>query len=71
MPELSPPTVRVHLSFLAAMAEFESEGRGGADDDTMIGGEICGYGPSWATRKGLRGVRAVAARPGTGELTAP
>jgi predicted acetyltransferase len=53
MPELSPPTVRVRLSFLAAIAEFESEGRGGADDGTMIGGEIHGYGPSWATREGF------------------
>jgi hypothetical protein len=53
MPELSLPTVRVRLSFLAAMAEFESEGRGGAYDDTMIGGEIRGYGPGWATREGF------------------
>jgi predicted acetyltransferase len=53
MPELSSPTARVRLSFLAAMAEFESEGRGGAYDDTMIGGEIRGYGPSWTTREGF------------------
>ncbi len=53
MPDLSPPTGRVRLSFLAAMAEFQSEGRGGADDDTMLGGEIRGYGSSWATGEGF------------------
>jgi predicted acetyltransferase len=53
MPELSPPTLSVRVSFLAAMAEFESEGRGGAGDDTMIGSEIRGYRPSWATHEGF------------------
>jgi predicted acetyltransferase len=37
VPTLSPPTVDVHRSFLAAMEEFRAEGRGGAGDDTMIG----------------------------------
>jgi predicted acetyltransferase len=53
MPELILPAPRVRLSFLAAMAEFDSEGRGGADDDTMLGTEVRGYGPSWATSDGF------------------
>jgi predicted acetyltransferase len=51
MPELIAPDVRVHASFLAAMAELAAEGRGGASDDTMIGSEIRSYGPSWADRQ--------------------
>src|SRR5262245_333304 len=53
MPELCAPTVRVRLSFLAAMAEFESDGRGGADDESMLGSEIRGYGPTWAVHEGF------------------
>ena len=53
MPELSPPTLSVRVSFLAAMAEFGSEGRGGADDDTMLGSEVRGYGASWAACEGF------------------
>ncbi|MEV0720104.1 GNAT family N-acetyltransferase [Asanoa sp. NPDC050611] len=48
MPTLLPPTVDVHGSFLAAMAEFRSEGRGAAADETMIGREIREYGDRWA-----------------------
>ena len=32
MPQLCPPTTQVHLSFLAAMAEFQAEGRGDGED---------------------------------------
>jgi len=49
MPELSPPTTRVRRSFVAAMAEFQAEGRGGPDDHTMIGQEIREYGQSWVS----------------------
>jgi predicted acetyltransferase len=35
MAELVPPTSRVRESFVAALAEFVSEGRGGAGDYTM------------------------------------
>jgi predicted acetyltransferase len=48
MPELVRPTTTVHRSFLAAMAEFQAEGRGGPDDHTMVGGEIRGHAPGWA-----------------------
>jgi predicted acetyltransferase len=48
MAELSAPTTRVHASFLAAMAEFSAEGRGGLGDNTMIGHEISQYGGRWA-----------------------
>ncbi|NEE01352.1 GNAT family N-acetyltransferase [Phytoactinopolyspora halotolerans] len=47
MPELSVPTVDVHRSFLAAMAEFEAEGRGDADDRSMIGNDLRVYGATW------------------------
>jgi predicted acetyltransferase len=48
MPELLPPSTRVHRSFLAAMAEFRAEGRGDPDDATMVGGEIRDFGDRWA-----------------------
>lgn len=48
MPELSLPTTRVHASFLAAMAEFQAEGRGCGSDNTMVGGEIRDFGGRWA-----------------------
>lgn len=40
MREFVPPTTEVHASFLAAMAEFAAEGRGGPEDDSMIGREV-------------------------------
>ena len=40
MPQLCPPTTQVHLSFLAAMAEFQAEGRGDGADNSMIGRDI-------------------------------
>ncbi|GAA1661648.1 GNAT family N-acetyltransferase [Fodinicola feengrottensis] len=48
MPELIAPSVRVHTSFLAAMAEFQAEGRGGPGDHSSVGREIREYGPRWA-----------------------
>jgi predicted acetyltransferase len=47
VPELILPDPRVHRSFLAAMREFQAEGRGGPDDNTMLGREICGWGGRW------------------------
>jgi hypothetical protein len=44
MPELIRPTLEVHRSFLAAMAEFRGEGRRGVDDNSMIGLEIREFG---------------------------
>ena len=40
MPRLVPPTVVVRDSFLAAMAEFRAEGRGGAGDRSSIGEDL-------------------------------
>jgi predicted acetyltransferase len=48
MARLSQPTVDVHASFLAAMAELRAEGRGVPADDTMIGQEIRRYGERWS-----------------------
>jgi predicted acetyltransferase len=47
MPALSLPDVRVHASFVAAMAEFAAEGRGRPADHSMIGAEIRGFGGDW------------------------
>ncbi len=52
MPELGPPTVAVHASFLTAMAEFIAEGRG-EGDGSMIGYDIATFGPTWDTTEGF------------------
>ncbi|WP_037956712.1 GNAT family N-acetyltransferase [Streptomyces sulphureus] len=48
MPELIPPVVRVHRSFLAAMGELRAEGRGTAEDASMTGRDLYSYGGRWA-----------------------
>jgi hypothetical protein len=53
VPELIDADVRVHESFLAAMAEFAAEGRGSAHDDTMIGSEMREYASQWHTPAGF------------------
>jgi hypothetical protein len=53
MPEFSEPTTGVRESFLAAMAEFQAEGRGTESDESMIGREIREYGPTWTTQAGF------------------
>ena len=47
MPELAAPTIRVHASFLAAMAEFQAEGLGSAGDSSMTGRMIHAFGGGW------------------------
>ncbi|HEX3589598.1 MAG TPA: hypothetical protein VHV74_08190 [Pseudonocardiaceae bacterium] len=51
MPRLRPHAVDVHASFVEAMAEFCAEGRGGADDVTMVGNEI--RDGRWRTAEGF------------------
>ena len=41
------PTTSVHASFLSAMAEFKAEGRGGPEDDSMIGQEMRSFRTTW------------------------
>jgi predicted acetyltransferase len=53
MPELVPPTMVVHRSFIAAMAEFVDEGRGGSDDDSMIAREMKNFEAAWETEEGF------------------
>lgn len=53
MAGLSQPLPEVRESFLAAMAEFRAEGRGGPDDRTLIGWETIEYGALWATPRGF------------------
>jgi predicted acetyltransferase len=45
---LTAPVAAVHASFVAAMEEFAAEGRGGADDNSMIGSDISRFGARWA-----------------------
>jgi predicted acetyltransferase len=47
MPRLVPPTTDVQASFLTAMKEFQAEGRGEADDNSMLGREICQNSGRW------------------------
>lgn len=53
MPQLSRPTERVHQSFIAAMAEFRAEGRGSAEDGSMIGSELRTFSLHWSTPAGF------------------
>jgi predicted acetyltransferase len=55
MPQLCPPTTEVHESFLAAMAEFRAEGRGGDVDNSMIGRDIRDQGGEWSEPEVFRG----------------
>jgi predicted acetyltransferase len=53
MVELGTPTVLVHASFLAAMAELREEGRGSPEDPTETGREIRTFGDSWGSADGF------------------
>ncbi|MEJ7705289.1 MAG: GNAT family N-acetyltransferase [Geodermatophilaceae bacterium] len=53
MPSLGPPTVRVRESFLAAMREFQAEGRGVPSDNTSIGAQLRERWPQWNTGCGF------------------
>ncbi len=63
-PQLELPSQHVHQSFLAAMAEFQAEGRGSEDDHSMIGSEIRSASAVWDTPEGfakfVEGLRAEA-----------
>lgn len=47
------PSVAFHASFLAAMAEFRAEGRGGPSDTSTIGHEHERFGATWSTPTGF------------------
>jgi predicted acetyltransferase len=51
MPTLIAPDARCHRSFLEAMAGFAAEGRGGADDHSMIGRDLREWAPAWEDRE--------------------
>ena len=48
---LSRPHVRFQDSFLAAMAEFDAEGRTG--DDSMVGADLEAFGSTWGGAEGF------------------
>ena len=47
VPELVRPTTGVHASYLEAVAEFQAEGRGAPDDNSLLGRDIRTYGRHW------------------------
>ncbi len=53
MPALVPPTADVRDSFLAAMAEFAAEGRGGPDDNSKRGLDLRERAPGWESVEGF------------------
>lgn len=61
MAQLVVPHAGVHASFVAAMAEFRAEGRGGRRDDTVLGSEIREIATVWVSAGGfsvyLEGIR--------------
>lgn len=65
MAELQLPHPRWRCSFLAAMAELETEGRAG--DGTMLGQDLVEHGATWSTAAGFASyvdlVRAEAVAP--------
>jgi predicted acetyltransferase len=63
------PDVRHHRSFLAAMAEFEAEGRRG--DDSMIGQRLARFGASWQTADGFASYVAFEVADGLPETPRP
>lgn len=63
MPILRQPAVAVRESFLAAMDEFRAEGRGGPEDDSMIGDDMRHFTGSWSSPEGFAAyVRHLAAQ---------
>lgn len=53
MPTLTPPTTRVHASYVTAMAEFRAEGWGDQQDNTTIGQEIREHSATWHRPEGF------------------
>ncbi|TDC26170.1 GNAT family N-acetyltransferase [Streptomyces sp. 8K308] len=47
MPELVTPITAVHASYLEAIAEFQAEGRGTPDDQSLLGRDIRAHGRHW------------------------
>ena len=54
MPELLSPDPRVRMSFALAMDEFRAEGRGAADDHTVIGYYLRERETSWSNDEAFR-----------------
>ena len=50
---LSVPTIRVHASFLAAIAQFRGEGREEPGDDSVLGQQLRRHGGRWNTPDGF------------------
>jgi predicted acetyltransferase len=53
VPLLVEPDVRFRASFLRAMVAFAAEGRGSADDDSMIGRDLRTWSERWAEPRGF------------------
>jgi len=53
VPELVLPTISLRRSFAKGMAEFAAEGRGGADDESMIGSDLRERSDAWGSAAGF------------------
>jgi predicted acetyltransferase len=71
VPELILPTVRLAVSFRAAMADFIAEGRGGPDDDSALARNINQFGDRWHTDAGLAEFVAELLRQGDTSVPPP
>jgi predicted acetyltransferase len=54
MPHLLPPDPRLRASFAAAMDEFRAEGRGAADDHSVIGHYLRDRQEGWSSDEAFR-----------------
>ena len=54
MPDLVPPEPRVRVSFAVAMDEFRAEGRGSADDNSVIGRYLRDLPDAWSSDEAFR-----------------
>jgi predicted acetyltransferase len=54
VPELIPPDPRLRTSFERAMAEFRAEGRGVADDHSVIGNYVRDRPQTWSSDEAFR-----------------
>jgi predicted acetyltransferase len=53
MPELTPPSVAVRASFIAALEELRAAGQGGLGADSTAGRELREYGRHWHEPEGF------------------
>jgi predicted acetyltransferase len=53
MPQLVEPSPALAASFRSAMADFAAEGRGGPEDDSVLGHHLARFAEQWHTPQGF------------------